>query len=145
MKNSTSITIDAPINRVFETVSNIDNYSNAVPAIKNTEILSDIRSGVGTRFRETRLMKGREATTEMEVTEFVENEHIRIVSDTHGTIWDSVFAVKNIAGQTELSLVMEARPYKFLPKLMNPMIKGMLQKALESDMDAVKAYCEKQA
>lgn len=89
-------------------------------------------------------MRGREATTELEVTEFVENEHIRIVSDTHGTIWDSVFAVNQVDGQTGLTLTMEARPYKFLPKLITPMMQGMLQKALERDMDAVKAHCERE-
>ena len=42
-----------------------------------------------------------------------------------------------------VELVMEAKPYKMAAKLTTPMIKGPLTKALEQDMDAVKAYCEK--
>ena len=137
-------TINAPVDRVFETVSDINNFSKAVPGIVKVEVLSDVQVGVGTRFRETRLMNGKEATTELEVTEFVENEYIRIVSDTHGTIWDSVFTVKPSGEQTELLLVMDAKPYKVAAKLTTPLIKGPLKKALEQDMDAVKAYCEKQ-
>ena len=38
---------------------------------------------------------------------------------------------------------MDARAHKLPPKLMNPLIKGMVQKAVEKDMDAVKAYCER--
>ena len=46
-------------------------------------------------------------------------------------------------GQTLLTMAMDARAYKFLPRLLNPLIKGMVKKAIEADMDSVKAYCEK--
>lgn len=32
--------------------------------------------------------------TELEVTEFVENDHVRYVTDSHGTVWDTVMSVK---------------------------------------------------
>ena len=135
--------INAPIDLVFKTVSDINNFSKAIPDIINVEFLSDVKSGIGTRFRETRLMNGKEATTELEVTEFVENDRVRMVTDSHGAIWASVFTVKRVDGHTELTLVMDARPHKFMQKMMIPMIKGMISKALEKDMDAVKTYCEK--
>ena len=135
--------INAPIDLVFKTVSDINNFSKAIPDIINVEFLSDVKSGIGTRFRETRLMNGKEAMTELEVTEFVENDHVRMVTDSHGAVWDSVLTVKRVDGHTELSLVMDARPHKFMQKMMIPMIKGMISKALEKDMDAVKTYCEK--
>lgn len=73
--------IDAPIERVFSTVAHIENFAKAVPQIVATEFLTDVTSGVGTRFRETRLMHGRETTTVLEVTEYAENERVRIVAD----------------------------------------------------------------
>ena len=136
-------TIAAPVTRVFETVSQIEHYSQAVPGIEKVEILSDTRSGVGTRFRETRKMGGHEATAVLEVTELVENERVRLVSDEGGTKWDSVFSVKAAGESTELTLVMEAEPYTVKAKMMAPLMKGMLSKALEKDMDAVKEHCEK--
>lgn len=135
-------TIQAPADRVFETVADINNFSRAIPHIVNAEILSDTKSGVGTRFRETRLMNGKQATTELEVTEYVENDHVRIVADSHGTIWDTLFTVEQSGATTALEMTMDARPYKLLPKIMNPLVKGMIQKAVEQDMDAVKTYCE---
>ncbi|MHC4850362.1 MAG: SRPBCC family protein [Planctomycetota bacterium] len=134
--------INAPAATVFETVAHIENFSKAVPGIVNIEFLTESRTGVGTKFKETRVMKGREATVELEVTEYEPNQRIRIVSDTHGTVWDTVFTVAENAGQTQLEMVMDANAYKLLPKLMNPLIRGMIQKAIEGDMDAVKAYCE---
>jgi carbon monoxide dehydrogenase subunit G len=134
--------IDAPVSKVFETVAQIENFSKALPHITKVEFLTDSHVGVGTRFRETRLMDGREGTTELEVTEYVEDEHVRIISDTHGTVWDTLFTVRAAEGQTELEMVMDARAYKLLPKLVNPLIKNAIKNAIEKDLDAVKAYCE---
>ena len=135
--------INAPIDFVFDTVANISEFSQAIPHIVKVEFLTDQQSGVGTRFRETRLMKGKEATTELEVTEYVENEQIRLVADSHGSIWDTVFNVESDDGQTELTMTMDAKPYTLMQKLMIPMIMGMITKAVEKDMDAVKEFCEK--
>ena len=137
-------TIEAPVERVFDTIAHIDNYSKAIPHIVKVEILSDVKSGVGTRFRETRTMRGREATTELEVTEYVENDRIRVVSDTGGTVWDSMFMVKPAQKGTDLTLVMDARPRRLVARIMTPMIMGVVKKAVEDDMDAVKNYCEKE-
>lgn len=135
-------TINAPIEQVFDAVAHVENFSKAVPHITNVEFLSESHAGVGTRFRETRLMRGRESTTELEVTEYVENESIRLVSDQGGTIWDTIFTVTPKGDQTELAMVMDAKAYKLLAKLMNPFIKGIVKKAVEEDMDAIKAHCE---
>lgn len=135
-------TINAPIDRVFKTVADISQFSRAIPHIVNVEYLSRVRSGVGTRFRETRLMKGKEASTELEVTEYVLNERIRLVADSHGVVWDSIFVVASSGGHTELTLTMDVNAYKLMPKLMYPLIKGMVQKAVEQDMDSVKTFCE---
>jgi uncharacterized protein YndB with AHSA1/START domain len=136
-------TIHAPIELVFDTVSDISNFSRAIPHILNVEFLTDTRSGVGTRFRETRLMRGREAVTELEVTELVPNERVRLVAYTGGVLWDSVFTVTPKNGSTVLTLTMNSLTNNIMRKLMVLLIGGMLKTALEGDMDAVQAYCEK--
>ena len=78
----------------------------------------------------------------MEVTEFSNNDHIRLVSDAGGTTWDSLFTVQEQNGHTLLKLQMEARPHKLLAKLVTPLMKRFVKKAIEKDMNAVKAYCE---
>ena len=135
--------IDAPIAAVFMTVADIHEFRRVIPDIVNVEFLSEIRSGVGTRFLETRLMKGKEETTELEVTEYVANERIRLVADSHGTIWDTVFTVAEKDGKVELVMTMDATARKLFAKMMIPMAMGMIKKAVEKDMDAVKAYCER--
>ena len=90
-------------------------------------------------------MDGREVSTELEVVEYVKDERVRIVSDTHGTVWDTVFSVtNNDQGQTVVALEMDVKPHQLLARLTTPFIRGMLTKALEADMDSVKTYCEQQ-
>jgi carbon monoxide dehydrogenase subunit G len=134
--------INAPLEIVFKTISEVSEFSKAVPDVVNVEFVSDTRSGVGTVFRETRSIKDKESTVELEVTEYVLNERVRYVADSHGTIWDSVYTVEKEDGATLLTLTMDARAHKLAAKLMNPLVRTMVQKALEADMDSVKAYCE---
>ena len=134
--------IEAPVETVFQTVSDISNFRKAIPHITDVQFLTDQRSGVGTRFRETRSMKGRQHATELEVTEYQPNDRVRMVADSHGTVWDTVFEVVPNGSGADLSMVMDARAYKLIPKLLNPLMKGFVAKAVEADMDAVKSYCE---
>ena len=137
--------IAAPVDKVFRTVAHIEQFSQVVPQITKIEFLTDQKTGVGTRFRETRLMKGKEAATELEVTEYEPPQRVRIVADSHGTVWDTVFTVTPAPEGSQLEMVMDAKAYKLLPKLMNPLVCGMIKKFVEADMDAVKEHCEKQA
>jgi carbon monoxide dehydrogenase subunit G len=138
----TTRTIKAPVDLVFSMISEINNFSKAIPHITNIEFLSEVKSGVGTRFRETRLMGGKEATTELELTEHKENELVRFVADSNGTIWDTIMTIQELSGTTKLEMKMDAKSYKLMSKIMTYLIQGMVQKALEADMDSLKQYCE---
>ena len=141
---SVSRSINAPIELVFSRISDVRKFSEVSEDILEIEFLSETTSGVGTRFRETRNMNGRTATTELELTEFVENERVRFVSDSGNTIWDTVMAVTADGEVTKLEMNMDARPYKFLARIMNVVIKPMVTKAVTKDMDGLKTWCEAQ-
>ena len=141
-KTSEIRAINAPVEKVFETVAHIENFSEAIPHITNVEMLSDVKRGVGAKFRETRVIKGKEGKATLEVTEYVENERVRFVSDEGGVIWDSVFTFTPEGEGSTIALEMEAKPYKFMSRLMTPIVMGIVSKAVASDMDAIKTYCE---
>ena len=88
-------------------------------------------------------MNGRENTMEFDVTESIPNERVRIVNETHGTVWDSVFRVAPSNGHAVLTMRMETRSRRLHQKLLMPLIMLVIRKAVEKDMDAVQAYCEK--
>lgn len=134
--------INAPAESVFSMISDIEQFPFNFPAIERVEIISEVQHGLGVRFREYREMEGKEVETELEVTEYVENQHVRMIADSHGTVWDSIFKVKEQSGQTELSIHMEARAHKLLPKLLNPIFKGSYRKSLQQHANTVKANLE---
>jgi len=138
----TTRSIQAPADTVFDAVADIRNFSTIIDGIVKVEFLSDQRQGAGTRFTETRLMNGREASTVLEVTEYDRPNRVRLVADQGGTIWDTEFTVTRSEGSTVLVMTMEARAYQWLAKILNPLIRGVVRRAIEKDMDAVKTWCE---
>ena len=94
--------VEAPVADVFEAVAHIDNFSTIVPEIEAVEFLSETRRGVGARFKETRRMGKRSCATELEVTEYVPGERVRLVSDQGGTICP---AIASDPGTTDQYLV----------------------------------------
>lgn len=134
--------IVAPVEAVFDCLSDVRNFEKAVPQIIKVEFLTDRQHGVGTRFRETRLMNGKEASTELEVTELEPNRLVRIVSVAGGTEWDTVFTTAQQSDATLMTMKMAARPMSFLSRFLVPLILPIVSRAVEADMDAVKEYCE---
>lgn len=110
----------------------------------DVEFLNDKITEVGARIRETRLVNGKEVTEDFEITEYVENDHVRIVNDSHGTVWDSVFQVTTESGQTILTLTMDARPHKLVSRITVPLLKGVIANAIGKDLDLVKEWCERE-
>ena len=134
--------IAAPVDAVFATIASIEEFKKAIPHITAVEFLSEQRTGVGTRFRETRLMGKREASTVLEVTEYVENGRVRMVAESPGAVWDTVFTVEPGRAGAQLVMHMEARAHKLIGKIMTTLMRGMIAKAIEKDLDEVKRYCE---
>ncbi len=134
--------IHAPIDQVFAVISDVEQFAAAVPQIKKVDYLSERRSGVGTRYRETRESNGKTQSIELEVTELVTCDRIRMVSDAGGAVWDTLFTVKQNGDAVELSMQMQVRPHHFVAGLFNRLIRGMVVKGVEADMDAIRAHCE---
>jgi hypothetical protein len=137
-----SRTIKAPVELVFSRISDVHKFAEVSDDILEIEFLSETTHGVGTRFRETRNMNGRRATTELEITEFVENERVRLVSDAGGAIWDTIMHVTQDGDATRLDMTMDALPHTFMARIVNVFIKGMVTRAVTTDMDKLKAWCE---
>jgi len=135
--------INSKVEAVFKAVTDIENLPSTNPDVLKTEFLSEQKSGVGTRFREVRLNNGKEMVFDLEVLEFETNERIRMTNDTHGTTWDTTITFKQDGqNQTDLEMAMEARAFQWLPKLLNPLLKGLYKKGMEKHVSAIKNYCE---
>ncbi len=135
--------INAPIATVFNTIADIREFAKARPHVIECGITSTVVYGVGTRFYEIRKIDNRETKIEFEITEFEKDNKVRIVSDSHGAIWDTTFTVESELNVTKLTMVMDVKAYSMISHLMSPKVLGKIKSSIDGDMDMIKEYCEK--
>lgn len=137
--------IPVPVEVVFRAVTDIERLPDTNPEIVSVEFQSEQRTGVGTRFRETRRMGKREMATDLEVTEFVDNERARMVADSHGTVWDTVFTFVPSARGTAFAMEMDARGHKLFNRIMNRIMSPMFRRGMLKHLVQLERYCVEQA
>ena len=137
--------IEAPPEKVFEQATDIPKWPEQMEGIVRVEMLTDGPIGMGTKFRETRVMFKREATEEMEVTGFNPPHSYAVGAESHGCRYHTEFTFKPNGGGTDVEMVFEATPLTVLAKTMSAMMKPMLGKMAEicgKDLDDLKASIE---
>lgn len=137
--------IKADPRRVFEVLSDFRTADQRVSGIKKLEVLTDGPIRKGTRFRETRVMFGREATEEMEVADFQPDRSYTVSCNSCGAVWSSTFRFVPEAGGTRLEVSMECRAVSFLAKLMKPLsglFAGSIRKCVQQDLEDMARFLE---
>lgn len=137
--------IKAPVERVFQQATNFSNAPEFIEGITKVEMLTDGPVGVGTRFRETRIMFKREATEEMEVTDFRSPNAYTLGCENHGCRYQSEFQFTPVDGGTRVSMTFEAQPLTTVAKIMSiltrPMMKSVAKHCLK-DLEDIKRSIE---
>jgi carbon monoxide dehydrogenase subunit G len=156
MRMFVSTLIDAPQAAVFAAVSDFPNAASMVSGINSVEMLSKANDGtdigVGTRFRESRTMMGKEAVEEMEVTEFDPPRAYTLSALSCGVRFDSrVTCLEENPGQgrgggcrLSYDIKTEARSVfaKVVSPVMGVVMKGAMCKAMEKDLADIKRFVE---
>jgi hypothetical protein len=92
------------------------------------------------------VLSGKEMTLDFDVTDYVENQRVRIVNEIHGTRWDSVITLTPSSAATTLTMRMDTTTRPLVPRLLMPlMLRLFIKRSVEKDFDAVKAFCEKES
>lgn len=148
MKVQAEVTINANIDQVFSTFSDLESIEKIISEILEFEVLNGpTKMEVGTKWKETRKVFGKEATETMWVSEFNKNSNYVVLADSHGTKYRSEYTFSNISEKTIVKMSFTGTPYTFGAKLMGFMafiFSNSLKKLLEKDMTELKNYCENQ-
>jgi hypothetical protein len=140
--------IAAPVAIVFDVFSDITKIDERISGITKVVMLSDMKRGVGVRWRETRVIFGQEATEEMEISDFKINQSYDVVSSSRGTDYHIRHTFTPKDGGTQVDMIFSSKPTSFPAKLISPLgflFKGATRKMLESDLDELKVLCERLA
>ncbi len=138
--------IGRPRAEVFRAFTDLERVPTRVEGIERLEVLTEGPMQVGTRFRETRKMFGREATEEMTVTEFTELRGYVATAESCGARYRAEYTFDDAADGTKVSFTFEAKPVTFMAKVMTPitgpLARRMMKKCFEKDMDDLTAAIE---
>lgn len=142
---TTSKHIDAPTDVVFNLMTDLDQVDSRISSIVCLEKLTDGPVGVGTRFRETRVMFGKEATEEMEFTTFEVGKSYTVECESCGAHYAMHHEFSPDGGGTLIKVTFDMKSLSFLAKVMAPMGKLMAKscmKAFDKDLEEIKALAE---
>lgn len=143
-----SKTVHAPASRVWDIMTDLNRAPDVVSGIETVEVLDGGDTfGVGTRWRETRTMFGRQATEEMEVTAMDAGRSYSVEAESHGSHYFSTFSVTDLGKETsQLTMTFAAEGTTTLNKLMTNTIgrlfMGPTKKAMAKDLDDIAAAAE---
>lgn len=135
--------IACPPKRVFEFISDSDNAPKIVPSVKSTVKLTDGPPKVGTRYRETRLMNGKEEQVELEVKEFAAPKVYAMQNVTDGFETVYRYQLQPERDGTHINLVCEVKAAG-IKKLMLPFIASVLKKEDGAHLQTLKKVLEAQ-
>lgn len=140
--------VAAPPDRVWAVITDLDRSPEVISGISRIERLDGSDGfGVGTRWRETRTMFGREATEVMEVTAVDAGQSYTVEADGQGAHYVSTLTVQpGAAGGSRLVMTFGAQPQGMFAKVMaatvGRLLMGATRKALEQDLADIAAAAE---
>lgn len=146
MKIIDSISINAPVEKVFNVFTDLNRAEERVSGITNIEVLEGpAKLKKGTKWRETRILFGKEATETMWVTDLIKNQSYIVEADSHGTKYTSSYTFTQSDSGTDVKMTFEGTPYSLSARLLSIfglLFKGATKKALHKDLADLKSAAE---
>jgi carbon monoxide dehydrogenase subunit G len=143
------VTINGSKAAIWAVITDIDNASKIISGIENIEVLEKPATGlVGLKWRETRMLFGKPATTEKRITDAAENEFYKTIAEDGGFVFVTTKSISESSGGMTLTERHESRPQGIVAKLMSiPMgllFEGVAKKAVLQDLNDIKAAVEQE-
>ena len=130
-----------PPKEVFDFITTSENASKIVQSVTSLVKLTDGPVRVGTRYRETRLMGGKEQQAELEIVEFEPTQKYAMQNVTSGIETVYRYNLQPERDGTRINLVCEVKA-KGIKKLMLPLVVSILKKEDGDHLQRVKKVLE---
>ena len=130
-----------PPKEVFDFIAASDNAPKIAPSVKSMVKLTEGPVSVGTRYRETRLMGGKEQQADLEIVEFEPIQKYAMQNVTEGVETVYRYNFQPERDGTRIDLVCEVKA-KGIKKLMLPMIVSILKEEDGDHLQRVKKILE---
>lgn len=147
MELSVSLEIEKPVEDVWKVITDFKNCSNYITSINKLEVIDEPEDTlIGFKWKETRMMFGKEAIETMWITDYAENEYYQTRAESHGSVYISRLSISQEDNHAKLtmSFTSEAQTVfvKIISACMGFAFKGSMEKALLKDLNDIKTYLE---
>jgi carbon monoxide dehydrogenase subunit G len=131
-------------------ITDLDRSPNVISAVTSVERLDDGAGfEVGTKWRETRLIFGRESTEVLEVTEMDQGRSYTVEADSGGAHYRSVITVEPAPAGSTITITFGAEAAgavsKVLAGTIGRLFDGGTRQALVQDLDDIAVVAESDA
>ncbi len=140
-----STTVRGSPEEVFDAFTDLEGAPRRIPGIVRIEKLTEGPVGAGTHFRETRIMFRKEATEEMEITEFDRPRGYAVECHSCGCAYRTTFTFRPEGHSTMVESRTSCRAVSFLAKLFAPLgalMLGSMKKCMERDLQQARESIE---
>jgi len=141
------ISINAPVVKVWERITDIENSPQFISGINKVEILDKPSNGLkGLKWEETRTMFGKTATEIMWITDYAENKFYKTMAEGPGVRYISTLTVSNQKDKTYLAMEFETEissmATRIISGIMGIFFNKATKKAIRQDLLDIKASVE---
>ncbi|MGD8353167.1 MAG: SRPBCC family protein [Pseudomonadota bacterium] len=142
------IEINSDRKKVWKAITDIENSGEMIAGIVRVSILQKPSDGlIGLKWEETRKMFGKEATETMWITDFAPNRYYITQARSHGSIYITRSSLSDSPKGTRLTMMFTSAARspaaKAMSFLLGAFIKVSLKKAMNHDLEDIKAFVEK--
>jgi hypothetical protein len=147
MKVISQTKINSTKEKVWEVITDIENSVNVISSITKIEILDKPKDNIdGLKWKETRIMFGKEAEEIMWVTHYKKYDYYQTRAESHGAIYITWLNIVEENDVVTLKMTFESDSLSLTAKIMNGLFSGFMKKtmikALGDDLKDIKETCE---
>lgn len=138
--------INAPRERVWKIITDIDGWTETISGIVAIDVINRPASGIiDLKWRETRVLFGKEAVETMWITAAEENDWYETRAENHGAIYSTRISLIDAQEKTVLTMTFSSQPTTFVSRLMSVMgylFRGTMRKMLQQDLADIRRAAE---
>ncbi len=147
MELSVNVDIEKPIKEVWKAITDFKNCTSYIKSIIKLDIIEEPKGTlIGFKWKETRMMFGKEATETMWITDYAKNKFYQTKAESHGSVYVSKLMVEPNNKNTKLTMSFSSEPQTLFVKIFSFctgfMLKGFMKKELLKDLNDIKFHLE---
>ncbi|WNS75341.1 SRPBCC family protein [Bacillus sp. DTU_2020_1000418_1_SI_GHA_SEK_038] len=137
-----SVIIHKPISEVFHYMASMENVPELMPNVVKMEKLTEGPIGKGTRFKESRSVRGNTVNADIEMIQYIQDQAFTTRSNSNGLITEYAYAFHEIEEGTQVEMDAFVKTSGLRMKLTKRLIVKMIKREDGFQLEYLKEMLE---